>query len=134
MIHIKDAAVPLCTQHTSFLSDLPVHRFLDIHAKVRRHAHPGSVVEQTLDFANQLTIEPTLFYELAYDTAVLARGKGLRNVFVTNGFIGEGALRQLARVLNAANVWTAKALHAAGCPIKPSSSGRPHVLCAHSVK
>jgi pyruvate formate lyase activating enzyme len=48
--------------------------------------------------------EPTIFFELAYDTAVLARKRGLRNVFVTNGFISEGPLRQIAEVLDAANV------------------------------
>jgi pyruvate formate lyase activating enzyme len=48
--------------------------------------------------------EPTIFYELAYDTAVLAKAQGLKNVFVTNGFIGEEALRQIATVLDAANV------------------------------
>jgi pyruvate formate lyase activating enzyme len=48
--------------------------------------------------------EPTIFYELAYDTAVLAKAQGLKNIFVTNGFIAEEALRQLATVLDAANV------------------------------
>jgi pyruvate formate lyase activating enzyme len=48
--------------------------------------------------------EPTVFYELAYDTAVLAREKGLKNLFVTNGFISEAPLRQLAKVLDGANV------------------------------
>lgn len=48
--------------------------------------------------------EPTIFYELAYDTAVLAREADLKNVFVTNGFISEAPLRQLATVLDAANV------------------------------
>lgn len=50
--------IALITQHTSFLSDLPVHRFLDIHARIRKHARPETVVEETLDFANQLTGEP----------------------------------------------------------------------------
>jgi pyruvate formate lyase activating enzyme len=48
--------------------------------------------------------EPTIFYELAYDTAVLARKKGLKNIFVSNGFIGEAAQRELATVLDAVNV------------------------------
>jgi pyruvate formate lyase activating enzyme len=48
--------------------------------------------------------EPTIFYELAYDTAVLARERGIKNIFVTNGFISEAPLRQLATVLDAANV------------------------------
>ncbi len=48
--------------------------------------------------------EPTIFYELAYDTAVLARKAGLANVFVTNGFTGQAAVREIAPVLDAANV------------------------------
>lgn len=48
--------------------------------------------------------EPTIFYELAYDTAVLARIRGLKNIFVSNGFISEAPLRQLAGVLDAINV------------------------------
>ena len=48
--------------------------------------------------------EPTIFYELAYDTAVLARRSGLKNLFVTNGYISEAPLRELATVLDAANV------------------------------
>jgi ABC-type lipoprotein export system ATPase subunit len=52
--------IALITQHTSFLSDLPVHRFLDIHARVRKHARPATVVDETLDFANQLTGEPII--------------------------------------------------------------------------
>jgi len=48
--------------------------------------------------------EPTIFYELAYDTAVLAKAQGLKNIFVTNGFIGAEALRHIATVLDAANV------------------------------
>lgn len=48
--------------------------------------------------------EPTIFFELAYDTAVLARQQGLRNVFISNGFIAEEPLRQIAPVLDAINV------------------------------
>lgn len=48
--------------------------------------------------------EPTIFFELAYDTAVRARARGLKNLFVTNGYISEPALRQIATVLDGANV------------------------------
>jgi len=48
--------------------------------------------------------EPTIFYELAYDTAVLAREHGLKNIFVTSGYISEAPIRELAKVLDAANV------------------------------
>ena len=48
--------------------------------------------------------EPTIFFELAYDTGVLAHSKGLKNIFVTSGFISEAPLRQIATVLDAVNV------------------------------
>ena len=48
------------TQHTNFLSDLPVKKFLDMHAKIRLNGKKEFFIEQTLDFANQLTGEPIL--------------------------------------------------------------------------
>lgn len=48
--------------------------------------------------------EPTIYFELAYDTAVKARARGLKNLFVTNGYISEPAVRQIATVLDAVNV------------------------------
>ncbi len=52
--------IALITQHTTFLSDLPVREFLQTHARIRS-ADPlqmFTAVERTLDFANQLTGEP----------------------------------------------------------------------------
>lgn len=49
--------VALITQHTNFLSDLPVQEFLEAHAKIRHSEGAGDVVEETLEFANQLTGE-----------------------------------------------------------------------------
>ncbi|MCM2359085.1 MAG: AmmeMemoRadiSam system radical SAM enzyme [Geobacteraceae bacterium] len=48
--------------------------------------------------------EPTIFYEYAYDTALLAREAGLRNVFVTNGYITPEALGKIRPWLDAANI------------------------------
>lgn len=48
--------------------------------------------------------EPTVFFEYAYDTARLAKEKGLYNNFVTNGFMTEEALRMISPYLDAANV------------------------------
>lgn len=49
--------IALISQHTNFLSDLPVGEFLSIHAKVRGAENIDSVVEETIQFANQLTGE-----------------------------------------------------------------------------
>jgi len=48
--------------------------------------------------------EPTVYFEYAYDTARLARQKGLRNIFVTNGFMTVEALDIISPYLDAANV------------------------------
>ena len=48
--------------------------------------------------------EPTIFFEYAYDTAVLAKGKGLKNIFVTNGYMTSECLSALDGLLDAANV------------------------------
>ncbi|MBA7569105.1 hypothetical protein ES708_10843 [subsurface metagenome] len=48
--------------------------------------------------------EPVTFYEYAYDTAILARNAGIRNVMVSAGYINEEPMRKLARVMDAANI------------------------------
>ena len=48
--------------------------------------------------------EPGVFYEYVYDSAHKGRAQGLKNVLVTAGYINEPPLRQLAEVIDAANV------------------------------
>jgi pyruvate formate lyase activating enzyme len=48
--------------------------------------------------------EPTIFFEYAYDCAVEAKEKGLKNNFVTNGYMTEECLEELKGTLDAANV------------------------------
>ncbi|MDD5455071.1 MAG: AmmeMemoRadiSam system radical SAM enzyme [Candidatus Ratteibacteria bacterium] len=48
--------------------------------------------------------EPTIFYEFAYDCAALAKSKGLKNIFVTNGYINSEPLQKIAHLLDACNV------------------------------
>ena len=48
--------------------------------------------------------EPTVYFELAYETARLAADKGLRNIFVTNGYMTADALEMIQPYLDAANV------------------------------
>jgi len=49
--------IALISQHTNFLSDLPVEEFLTIHAKVRGAIDIKSIITETLNFANELTGE-----------------------------------------------------------------------------
>ena len=48
--------------------------------------------------------EPTVFFEFAYNTAKLAFENGLRNIFVTNGYMTAEALEMITPYLDAANV------------------------------
>ena len=48
--------------------------------------------------------EPTVYFELAYDTAKIAHENGLKNVFVTNGFMTAETIEMMAPYLTAANV------------------------------
>jgi len=69
---------------------------------------PETVVERALDAGcrsiSYTYTEPTIFFEYAYDTAVLARAAGLKNVFVSNGYITNEALAAIAPYLDAANI------------------------------
>ncbi len=48
--------------------------------------------------------EPTVFFELAYDTAKLAHDEGIKNCFVSNGFLTPLAVDTIAPYLDAINV------------------------------
>ncbi len=48
--------------------------------------------------------EPTVFFELAYETARIAALQGIKNVFVTNGFMTGETLETIKPYLTAANV------------------------------
>jgi ABC-type lipoprotein export system ATPase subunit len=53
----KKHPIALISQHTNFLSDLPVGEFLKIHAIVRGADDIEQIINETLEFANQLTGE-----------------------------------------------------------------------------
>jgi pyruvate formate lyase activating enzyme len=69
---------------------------------------PEKVVEEALA-ANCKSIaytysEPIVFYEYVYDTAKLAHLQGIKNVFVSAGYINQQPLRALCKHLDAANI------------------------------
>lgn len=48
--------------------------------------------------------EPSVFYEYMLDTAKIANGRGIKNVWVTNGFLNPEPLLELCKYIDAANV------------------------------
>jgi len=49
-------------------------------------------------------VEPTIFYEYMIDIGLAAKKGGLLNVYHSNGFINQEPLRNLCKVLDAANI------------------------------
>ncbi|MFQ5901888.1 MAG: AmmeMemoRadiSam system radical SAM enzyme [Thermodesulfobacteriota bacterium] len=69
---------------------------------------PSAIVDAALQYGcksiSYTYTEPTIFMEYAYDTAVLAEEKGLKNVLVTNGYMTREVLEETSPYFNAANV------------------------------
>lgn len=81
------------------------------------HSHddvPGKNLspEEVVDAADQAGCrsisytytEPTIFFEFAYECARLAHKRGIKNVFVSNGYMGPEAARTIAPYLDAINI------------------------------
>ena len=69
---------------------------------------PGDIVskarEASCNSISYTYTEPTIFFEYAYDTAKLAKERGLFNIFVTNGYMTSEALEAIHPYLDACNV------------------------------
>ncbi len=80
----------------------------DHHQVIGEDVSPEALVEAALrDSSSSIAYtytEPTIFFEYAYDTAMLAKEQGLKNVFVTNGYMTGECLDELEGILDAANV------------------------------
>lgn len=48
--------------------------------------------------------EPTIFFELVYDSIKLAKQKGLKNILVSNGFMSPKCLQELGPYVDAINI------------------------------
>ena len=69
---------------------------------------PEQIIEATkksgCDTIAYTYTEPTIFYEFAYDTAVLAQQQGIKNVFVSNGYMSIEAAQKIAFYIDAINI------------------------------
>lgn len=80
----------------------------DFNQIMGKDVSPETIVENALQYQCKSIAytytEPTIFFEYAYETAVMASGKSLKNVFVTNGYTTREALETIKPYLHAANV------------------------------
>ncbi len=49
-------------------------------------------------------VEPTIFYEMARETAEIAHREGIKNIFVSNGYMDPAVTQDLAKVLDGINI------------------------------
>lgn len=69
---------------------------------------PRQIVEEALVYrCSSIAItynEPSIQFEYAFDVCKEARKKGLKNVFVSNGYISKGPIGKISRYLDAINI------------------------------
>ena len=69
---------------------------------------PEKVVEEAAKYKSKSIAytysEPIVFYEYVYDTSKIAHLSGIKNVFVSAGYIHEQPLREISKYLDAANI------------------------------
>lgn len=102
-------ATPGCNFRCLFCQNADISQMPnDVQRIIGSPVPPEAIVEGALRYGcgsiSYTYTEPTIFFELAYDTARLARGKGIKNVFVSNGYITKEALTEIRPYLDAANI------------------------------
>jgi pyruvate formate lyase activating enzyme len=71
--------------------------------------------------------EPTIFFELAYDTAKLAVARGLKNIFVTNGYLTPEALTMMQPYLQRPKLWRRYPMSTMGSEISDTTLQKTHL-------
>jgi pyruvate formate lyase activating enzyme len=102
-------ATPGCNFHCHFcqnwnISQLTVPDFKESEEEIT----PEQIVQNTektgcKSIAYTYT-EPTVFFEYSYDTARLAHETGIKNIYVSNGYMTSEMLEMIAPYLDAANI------------------------------
>jgi pyruvate formate lyase activating enzyme len=97
-----------CNFRCVFCQNADISQLSDSSHVVGQDLPPSRVVEAALnhgcDSISYTYTEPTVFFEYALDTSRLAREKGLKNVFVTNGYMTPEAIQEIHPYLDAANI------------------------------
>lgn len=86
------------------LSQMPQQMRIPDHGKVMPEEIVQQAVESNCQSIAYTYTEPTIFFEYSYDTAMLAKQAGLKNVYVTNGFMTSDMIEMASLFLDAANV------------------------------
>jgi len=103
-------AAPGCNFQCFFCQNFEISQ-LDNTDKILNSSHyasPESIVRNAVTYGCKSIAytytEPTVYFELSYDTAVIAKKNNIANVFVTNGFMSKEAIDMINPYLDAANI------------------------------
>jgi len=73
-----------------------------------RDISPEEIVDHAIGYncasISYTYTEPTIYFEYAYDIAKVAKKKGLKNIFITNGFMTKECIEMISPYLDAANI------------------------------
>ncbi len=93
--------------HCQNASISQVPRTMDVAASGVYRA-PKSIVASAINAScrsiSYTYVEPTIFFEFAYDCCIAAKERGLKNIFVSNGYMSDKVIQLLAPVVTAINI------------------------------
>lgn len=98
-----------CNFHCHFCQNWQISQVVPAYeALLGEECPPEAIVNRALRSRSQSIAytytEPTIFFEYAMDTARLAHGRALKNIFVTNGYETPEAVHAIRPYLDAANI------------------------------
>ena len=99
-----------CNFRCSHCQNYEISQYPRLHsgAITGRSATPAQVVDSAVKFGcgsiSYTYIEPTVFFEFAHECAQLAHERGIKNVFVSNGYTSSEATRKIAPYLDGNNI------------------------------
>lgn len=99
-----------CNFRCSHCQNYDISQYPRLHngAIIGDDATPEQVVSAAQEYGCQSIsytyIEPTIFFEFAYDCAQLAHERGIKNIFVSNGYTSPEATKKIAPYLDGNNI------------------------------
>ncbi len=102
-------AAPGCNFRCEFCQNWQISQEVRLFKRINGQAYsPKQLVQAAMEgncasIAHTYT-EPTIYFELAYETAKLGHEKGLTNVFVSNGYMSTEAIEVIKPYLDGINV------------------------------
>lgn len=106
---ILSVGTPGCNLHCSFCQNYHLSHPGQIDSVRQMVITPAGIVNKAAGIRGNTGIaytynEPTVFFEMMLETAILAKDRGLKNVAVSNGFINQEPLKELLTVTDAFNI------------------------------